>query len=79
MKPVKSRAVCDFFYILFWANVFAAVLVITLMVFTISVAKKGGAGLYVALLTQTMVLSLVVIQAMFTYLMCERALIPEAK
>jgi len=79
MKPVASRTICDFFYILFWAHVIAGALIILLMIFTISTIKKGGYELYVALLTQTMVLSIVVIDAMFTYIMCERTLIPETK
>ena len=79
MKPVTSRTVCDFFYILFWARVFAAVLVLMLMLFTIMSMKKGTVELYAALLTQGLVLSIVVVDAMFTYLVCERALIPAEK
>lgn len=79
MKPVTSRTVCDFFYILFWARVFAAVLVLVLMLFTIMSMKKGTVELYAALLTQGLVLSIVVVDAMFTYLVCERALIPAEK
>ena len=79
MKPVASRTVCDFFYILFWARVIAAVLIVGIMLFTISTVKKGGYELYAALLTQAMVLSIVVVDAMFTYILCERALIPESK
>ena len=79
MKPVTSRTVCDFFYILFWARVFAAVLVLMLMLFTIMSMKKGTVELYAALLTQGLVLSIVVVDAMFTYLICERALIPAGK
>jgi len=76
-KPVTSRTVCDFFYILFWARVVAAVIVIVLMVFTIMNIKKGGIELYAALLTQGLVLSIVVVDALFTYLVCERALVPK--
>lgn len=76
MKPVASRTVCDFFYILFWARVIAAALIVGLMLFTLTMAKKGGYELYAALLTQAMVLSIVVVDAMFTYILCERALIP---
>ena len=77
MKPVTSRTVCDFFYILFWARVIAAVVVLMLMAFTIFNVKKGGIELYAALLTQGLVLSIVVVDAMFTYLICERALISQ--
>jgi hypothetical protein len=79
MKPVASRTVCDFFYILFWARVIAAALIVGLMLFTVSTVKKAGYELYAALLTQAMVLSIVVVDAMFTYIMCERTLIPESK
>ena len=79
MKPVTSRTVCDFFYILFWARVIAAVVVVLLMVFTIFNMKKGSLELYAALLTQGLVLSIVVVDAMFTYLICERALITAEK
>ena len=75
MKPVTSRTVCDFFYILFWARALAATVIVLVMVFTIFNMKKGGAELYIALLTQGLVLSIVVVDAMFTYLVCERALI----
>ena len=78
-KPVTSRTVCDFFYILFWARVLAAVIVLVLMVFTIMNIKKGGAEMYAALLTQGLVLSIVVVDALFTYLVCERALIGGGK
>jgi len=76
MKPVASRTICDFFYILFWARLLAALLIVGLMVFTVSTIKKAGYELYTALLTQVMVLSIVVVDEMFTYLMCERTLIP---
>jgi NADH:ubiquinone oxidoreductase subunit 4 (subunit M) len=56
-----------------------AILIVALMVFTVSTVKKGGYELYAALLTQAMVLSIVVVDAMFTYILCERALIPESK
>jgi hypothetical protein len=79
MKPVTSRTVCDFFYILFWARVIAAVVVVLLMVFTIFNMMKGSLELYAALLTQGLVLSIVVVDAMFTYLICERALITAEK
>ncbi len=79
MKPVASRTICDFFYILFWARVIAAALIVGLMLFTLMMAKKAGYELYAALLTQAMVLSIVVVDAMFTYILCERALIPASK
>lgn len=78
MKPVTSRTVCDFFYILFWARVFAALIVLGVMVYTVANVKKGGSELYVALLTQALVLSIVVVDAMFTYILCDRALKPGA-
>jgi hypothetical protein len=49
------------------------------MVFTIMNIKKGGAEMYAALLTQGLVLSIVVVDALFTYLVCERALIGGGK
>lgn len=79
MKPVTSRTICDFFYILFWARLIAAALIVGLMVFTVSTMKKGGYELYTALLTQAMVLSIVVVDAMFTYILCERALHSNSK
>lgn len=75
-KPVASRTICDFFYILFWARVVAAVLIVGLMIFTIVTAKKAGVELYTALLTQALILSVVVVDALFTYVLCERALKP---
>ena len=75
-KPVTSRTVCDFFYILFWARIIAAVILLVLMVFTISMAKKSpGYEFYTMLFTQGLVLSIVIVDALFTYLVCERALI----
>jgi uncharacterized SAM-binding protein YcdF (DUF218 family) len=74
MKPVASRTVCDFFYLLFWAYLFAAVLIVGLMLFTLSTAKKAGIELYTDLFMQAIVLSIVVVDAMFTYILCERAL-----
>jgi len=80
MKPVASRTVCDFFYILFWARMISAILIVALMAFTLATVKKQpGYYLYTSLLTQAMVLSIVVVDAMFTYILCERALIPESK
>ena len=79
MKPVKSRTVCDFFYILFWAHVIIAALIVILILFTMSMIKRGGYELFTTLLTQSAVLSIVVVNAMFTYIMCERALISPEK
>ena len=79
MKPVTSRTVCDFFYILFLARLIAAGLIVGLMIFTVLYTKRGGVEFYTAILTQAMVLSIVVVDAMFTYILCERALIPESK
>ena len=79
MKPVASRTICDFFYILFWARIVAAIMLMGLMIYTVGTTKKAGYESYTALLTQGVVLSIVVVDAMFTYIMCERALIPEVK
>jgi hypothetical protein len=79
-KPVSSRTVCDFFYILFWARVVAAVILLILIGFTIATAKKSpGYDFYTMLFTQGLVLSIVIVDALFTYLVCERALIGESR
>lgn len=76
MKPVSSRTVCDFFYFLFWFRVITAVLAVFVILFTVMAVRKGGPELYIMLLTQTLVLSIVVVDALFTYTLCERALKP---
>ena len=78
MKPVTSRTVCDFFYFLCWFRAVTAVLAVFVILFTVMAVKKGGPELYIMLLTQTLVLSIVVVDAMFTYTLCERALKPGA-
>jgi hypothetical protein len=79
-KTVTSRTVCDFFYILFWARVISAVILFVLILFTISIAKKNaGYEFYTMLSTQVLVLSIVIVDALFTYLVCERALIGDEK
>lgn len=78
-KSVTSRSVCDFFYILFWARVISAVILLVLIAFTVATAKKNpGYDFYTMLFTQVLVFSIVIIDALFTYLVCERALIGSA-
>ena len=75
MKPVKSRTVCDFYYFFFWFQVTLSLILVTLMIFTLSMVKKGSYDLVGLLLTQFVLLSITVTHAMFNYIMCERALI----
>jgi len=79
MKPVKSRTVCDFYYFFFWFEVILAVIIVILMFFTLSMIKKGSYDLVGLFLTQLVILSFAVTHAMFTYIMCERALISPEK
>jgi uncharacterized membrane protein len=79
MKPVKSRTVCDFYYFFFWFQVILSLIIVTLMIFTLSMVKKGSYDLVGLLLTQFVILSITVTHAMFNYIMCERALFSPEK
>ena len=79
MKPVKSRTVCDFYYLFFWFELILALFIVILMIFTFSMVKKGSYELVTLFLTQSIILSFAVTHAMFNYIMCERALISPEK
>ena len=79
-KPIDKRTICSFYYALFILNLVIAFLGVVGLVGTIAVSKKLGAPTFwLFILVQIGLLSIGVLNALFLYVICERALVEEKK
>ena len=76
MKSIPNKTVCDFYYVLFWIRVFAALVIVMLMVFTVMNQKKMQPVVFLtAIVTQAGLLTITLLDTLFNYLICDRALL----
>lgn len=76
-KSISSRTVCDFYYILFVIRAVVLVLLLGGFLYTLMLARKSTNPLTVPLLfTQIAAILILVLDTLFNYLICERALKP---
>ncbi len=72
MKKISSETVCNFFYIFFIVYATLAVLALIMFIGFIPMMKKGS---YLMGLQPLLLVGLATVQALFFYLICDRALI----
>lgn len=78
-KAIPSRTVCDFYYVLFIIRAVVLALLIGGFIYTLTLAKKSTSPMTVPLLfTQVGAILILVLDTLFNYLICERALKPGA-
>lgn len=82
-KAISSRTVCDFYYILFVIRAVVLALLTGGFLYTLMLAKKSMNPMTGPLLfTQVGAILILVLDTLFNYLICERALkpgVPETK
>ena len=78
-KAISSRTVCDFYYILFIIRAVVLALLIGAFVYTLAVARKSVSPMTGPILfTQVGAILILLLDTLFNYLICERALKPGA-
>jgi hypothetical protein len=75
MKKISSETVCNFFYVFFVFNAVVAALALLVMLVGFSFFKKMGMGGIAVGASNLLVALLAATQALFFYLICDRALI----
>ncbi len=79
-KGIEKRTICTFYYALFILNSIIAVLMVGGLVGTIAASKKLSQPVFwLFILVQVGLLSIGVLNALFLYVICERALVDEKK
>jgi len=72
MRQISNRTVCDFYYILFYLRVVLGLLILIALFFTFNKTSKISALFYIL-----PVLTLTLVDTLFTFLICDRALISQ--
>ena len=79
-KAIPSRVVCDFYYILFLIRITVGIIVLIFALYTYSLARKAASiQLWLLFFTQLGAVAIIVLDTLFNYLICERALKPGAE
>jgi hypothetical protein len=79
-KGIEKRTICTFYYALFILNCVIAALMVAGLVGTIAASKKLSSPVFwLFILVQIGLLSIGVLNALFLYVICERALVDEKK
>lgn len=79
-KQFDKRTICTFYYALFLLNAIIAVLMAVALVGTIYSSKKLSSPIFwLFILVQLGIMSIGVLNALFLYVICERALVDEKK
>ena len=76
-KTIPNQVVCDFYYILFWIRfVIGALFMIGALYTFVQARKIASTSLWILFFTQIGALAIIVIDTLFNYLICTRALKP---
>jgi hypothetical protein len=79
-KGIEKKTICTFYYALFILNSVIAIVMVGGLVGTIAASKKLSSPVFwLFILVEVGLLAIGVLNALFLYVICERALVDEKK
>ncbi len=79
MKSIQNKSICTWYYAFFIINAIVASFALLILIVQLAFVKKVGMAKLIDSLSTLIVLVIGSVNALFFYLMCDRALLQEQK